>query len=197
MRVLALDVALLLPDPVAALAVSLNRQLPRGESKGLVLDDTHLPHITLVQQFVPADRIVAVLDALDRVAAGRLPVPIDVTGGARGSSSVWMGIQRTGPGAARLTALHETIVETLAPFEVSGSADAFVDGNARPGDVRWVAGYRATSSGPRFTPHVTLGHASRPPRLTPFTFAATTLAACHLGRFCSCRTVLRRWDAGS
>lgn len=192
MRSLALDVALLLPTPVAALAVSLNRQLPPSESKGLVLDDTHLPHITLTQQFVRADRLEAALDLVDTIITGsHLPMQLEITGGAKGASSVWMGIRRTPP----LTALHRSLMDALAPFEVTGEADAFVDGDARASDVRWVAGYRVSASHARFTPHVTLGHASQPPRVEPFTFDATTVAACHLGRFCSCRTVLRRWDA--
>lgn len=191
MRVLALDVALLLPESVAALAVSLNRALPRAESKGLVLDDTHLPHVTLTQQFVRADRLAAALDAIDTIVATALPLTMDVTGGARGASSVWMGVRRT----PALADLHQQLMDALAPFEVSGDAAAFVDGDARESDVRWVTSYRASASDERFTPHVTLGHATRQPRIEPFTFEATTIAACQLGRFCSCRRVLRGWDA--
>ena len=61
-------------------------------------------------------------------------------------------------------------------------------------DVQWVTGYRTSSSGPSFQPHITLGHAVRPPAIEPFDFEATTVAACHLGRFCSCRRVLRTYD---
>ena len=47
-----------------------------------------------------------------------------------------------------------------------------------------------------FRPHITLRHASHPPTIEPFDFTATTVAACHLGRFCSCRRVLRSWTLG-
>jgi hypothetical protein len=59
--------------------------------------------------------------------------------------------------------------------------------------VFWVAGYRLKSSFHLFEPHITLGHGSAPPPIEPFGFDADTVAVCHLGRFCTCRTVLRQW----
>ena len=72
-------------------------------------------------------------------------------------------------------------------------AGAFVDGDARPDDVSWVAGFRGSSSYERFHPHITLGHASRLPRVEPMVFDAESIALCRLGRFCSCREVLHAW----
>jgi hypothetical protein len=45
-----------------------------------------------------------------------------------------------------------------------------------------------------YTPHITLGHAEEPPEVTPMVFNAAMIAACHLGRFCSCREILRSWS---
>lgn len=191
----AIDVAWLLPPAVAARARALSRALPAGESKGLVLDDVRLPHITLTQQFVAEADRPRVMDAIDAVARGAGPVDVTVTGGGRGSSSVWMTVART----AALERWHARLMQALAPFErpagmvVGGPAAAFVNGDARPGDVQWVAGFRTRSSFRAFTPHVTLGHARRPPRIAPFTFEARTLAVCQLGRFCTCQRVLRAW----
>lgn len=58
----------------------------------------------------------------------------------------------------------------------------------------WVTGYRLKSSFGAFTPHISLGHGDQPPAIEPLTFTATMVAACHLGRFCSCRTILRSWE---
>ena len=117
-----------------------------------------------------------------------------VTGGAMGSRSVWMKIERTDT----LVDLHARVLEASQPFDAHVADQplffgAFLGGDARDRDVRWVSGYRTESSGARFRPHVTLGHAARPPAIEPFTFEASTIAACHLGRFCSCRRVLRAW----
>ena len=102
-----------------------------------------------------------------------------------------MAVERT----EALSQLHGRLMEELRRFERPGGGPAaFFKANARAGDVVWVAGYRLTSSVNAYAPHITLGHASRPPEVDPFTFDATTIAACHLGRFCSCRRVLRSWE---
>jgi hypothetical protein len=59
--------------------------------------------------------------------------------------------------------------------------------------VEWVAGFRRNSSYEAFTPHITLGHSTKLPFVEPVSFDATTIAACHLGRFCTCRRILRQW----
>jgi 2'-5' RNA ligase len=187
-RVLAIDVALLLPVEVAETAIALSRALPPAESQGLVLGARHLPHVTLAQLFVSEHRLDAALDRVAEHARGLASLRLRVTGGTRGSSSVWMAIERSAP----IGSLHDGLMRILEPFEEPrGSAAAFDGPKARPGDVAWVAGFRASASFDRFTPHITLGHARTPPAIAPFEFEATTLAVCHLGRFCTCRTVLR------
>ena len=110
---------------------------------------------------------------------------------AKGSHSLWMAIEQT----PELTELHERVMEALRGFDrPGGGPGAFFEGDARVGDVVWVTGYRLKSSFGAFTPHITLGHGDEPPAIEPMTFTATTVAACHLGRFCSCRRVLRSWE---
>jgi len=189
---LALDVALLLPPDAREQAVRLSQALtPAAAKAGLRLDADHLPHITLSQQFVRADELDAVLDHIDDAVRGQAPITVRVTGGGKGSRSVWMAVERT----AELASLHERMMEALRGLErPGGTAAAFYEGNARIGDVAWVSTYRLKSSLGAYTPHVTLGHASKPPAIAPFAFQATTLGACHLGRFCACRRVLRSWE---
>jgi 2'-5' RNA ligase len=186
---LALDVAILLPPDVADHAVALSTALPQHDS-GFVLGPDRLPHITLTQQFILREYLE---QALERVAAAvrdHPPLRLHVSGGGRGRSSVWMAIRRSAP----LDALHDRLMATLAGFEVAGgTAAAFVEEDGRLRDVAWVEGYRTQSSFERFTPHITLGHGETPPEIEPFDFEAWTIAACHLGRFCTCRRVLGSW----
>jgi 2'-5' RNA ligase len=188
---IAVDIAILPPASVARIAIESSAALPRAESHGLLLGtDDYLPHITLLQQFVSAPALSAFLDRIADVVRARLPIALRVTGGGMGSNSVWMSIART----AALVDLHQRVLDAALPFDRAlGDATAFVGGDARDRDVQWVTGYRTASSGPSFQPHLTLGHAARPPAIEPFDFEATTVAACHLGRFCSCRRVLRAW----
>lgn len=187
---IALDVAILPPLDISRRAIELSAQLPRHESVGLRLGGDMLPHITLTQQFVQDEEIDRVLDRVGSALVGLAPLRLTVTGAGRGRSSVWMAIR---PSPALLE-LHRRLMDSLREFERgAGTQAAFVNGDARPSDVEWVAGFRRNSSYDAFTPHITLGHAATLPSVEPATFDATTIAACHLGRFCTCRRVLRQW----
>jgi 2'-5' RNA ligase len=195
MPLIALDIAILPPDEVARRATELSASLPRGESQGLLLGPDYLPHITLVQLFADTSETSTLLTHVEDIVRDRSPLNLRVSGGGRtGASSVWMEIES----APALIDLHQRLLEATQPFECAGGdASAFFCGDARARDVRWVAQYRETSSGRWFQPHITLGHASHSPVIEPFDFTATRVAACHLGRFCSCRRVLRAFHLRS
>ena len=188
---LALDVAILPPPDIGERAVRLSAALPADQSQGLRLDANRIPHITLTQQFVHGDDLEAIFDRLDEALRDQPPMKLQVTGGGKGANSVWMVVERSAP----ISGLHGHLMDALHGFErPDGGAAAFVDSDAREGDIAWVTKYRRTASLGAYTPHITLGHASEPPRVEPVTFQATTVAACHLGRFCTCRQVLRSWQ---
>jgi 2'-5' RNA ligase len=193
MKLVALDVALLPPADVADKAIALSNALGGGGGDRLRLDPEHLPHVTLAQLFV---REPELHEALDRVAAtvdGVAPLALRVTGGGQGSSAVWMAIEPSAP----LVDLHHALMAALRGFERAGGGPAaFFGGDARPGDVLWVSSYRLKAAFGAYQPHITLGHAPAPPAIEPFTFTTTLVAACHLGRFCSCRRIFRSWTLG-
>jgi 2'-5' RNA ligase len=186
----ALDVAVLPPPDVSRRAIELSAGLPADASQGLCLGADRLPHITLTQQFVCAGDLDAALDRVADVLGRQGALRLTILGSGRGGNVVWLTIERT-PG---LLELHGRLMDALQPFERSGgTADAFFEGDARSRDLAWVAGYRRESSFAAFMPHITLGHATEPPVIESTTFEAVMVAACHLGRFCSCRRVLRSW----
>jgi 2'-5' RNA ligase len=187
----AIDIAILPPAQVSERAIALSAALPPAESQGLLLGPDRLPHITLTQQFVPVDQLDVLLAQVDRVVRGHEPLPLRVTGGGKGNSSVWVSIAHS----PTLVSLHERLLEATASIEVEdGDVSAFLGDAAREPDVRWVREFRRESSFVRFTPHITLGHAEEPPDIEPMDFLATRIAVCHLGRFCTCRRVIRAWD---
>jgi 2'-5' RNA ligase len=189
--VVAIDIAILPPPEVTNRAIALSAALPAGESQGLLLGADCVPHITLTQQFVPSQSLDSLLARLDSVLRDCAPLHLRVTGGGNGSNSVWMAIERS----PELVKLHEQLLQATEPFEVTtGDSTAFVGDDARDRDVRWVREFRQQSSFDRFTPHITLGHASRPPVIEPLDFVATVIALCHLGRFCTCRRIVRAWN---
>jgi 2'-5' RNA ligase len=191
---IAVDVAILPPPAVDARARALNAALPAAESKGLRLDDARLPHITLTQLFVRTSELPTMLDLIDEAIRGVAPLSLRIPAASVNGNTVWMTVDP----ARGLTDLHERLMHALRGVERQGGTPAaFVDGDARVGDVNWVTDYRVKASFAAFTPHITIGHAAAAPRLEPIAFEATTLAACHLGRFCTCRRVLRQWTLTS
>ena len=194
-RLVALDVVLLPPRAAAVRLGRLNARLqpPPG---GFVLDDTHLPHVTLVQQFVREADLHAVLPTLGRVASETPPIPLRGVGLRRGRTTTSLDVD----GGVALRRLHDRLLERLEPHAAPpADASAFVaEGEpARDADVDWVTHFRARAAGPRFEPHVTLGVGALGGAAPRIAFAATELAACHLGRFCTCRRVLARWRLGN
>jgi len=190
--VIAIDVAILVPDQVAEPARTINRALAAGRTDALRLDSTHLPHITLAQQFVERVRFDELWRALDGLLRHAPALPLRVAGVTFEHGTVQFAIDP----AADLLRLHDAVIQALEPFEAPGGGpDAFqADGETiRPRDVAWVRNFRSQASCARFRPHVTLGHADRAPDAVPIDFVAKVAAACHLGRFCTCRTVLRQW----
>jgi 2'-5' RNA ligase len=189
---IALDIALIPPLRVRQRAVALSASLPAPESKGLRLDDAHLPHVTLTQQFVRTADLPEVIEAIGHLLRDRPPMPLRIGGGG-GRGTVWMTIEKSGA----LLRLHEDLMRTLKPWEqMGGTAGGFYEGDARTGDVAWVRGFRALASFERFAPHITLGHAATSPDVEPIDFQGDRIAACHLGRFCTCRRVLHEWTLG-
>ena len=193
-RLVALDVVLLLPRAATVALGRLNARLqpPPG---GFVFDDTHLPHVTLVQQFVRDRDLHVVLPLLGRLASETEPIPLRGTGLRRGRTTTSLGVD----GGAALRRLHDRLLARLDPHASPPvDASAFVaDGEpARDGDVDWVRHFRTQAAGARFEPHVTLGVGALGDAGPRIAFTATELAACHLGRFCTCRRVLGAWRLG-
>ena len=189
-KLVAIDVAILPPPDVTTRAIELSAALPVEGSQGLRLDAEHLPHITLTQQFIREDELDAAFERIDDVVAGLRPIRVVATGAGASGHTLWIEIERS----PELFTLHEQLMEALRGFErPDGGPGAFADGEGRMGDVVWVASYRLKASFGHFTPHITLGHGTQPPAIETFAFDAATIAAAHLGRFCTCRRVLRAW----
>jgi 2'-5' RNA ligase len=192
-KIFALDVAVLPPPGVTATAIAASAALPADDFQGLRLDQEHLPHITLTQMFARVDELDQVYSRVEEVTRRFRPMTLRVTGGGQGTNAVWMEVEKT----PALIQLHEELMEALRGLErPDGGTGAFFGDDARLRDVLWVTGYRLKSSFHHYTPHITLGHGSKPPELEPLSFEADTVAVCHLGKFCTCRQVLRQWRLG-
>ncbi len=191
MPAVAIDVAVLLTADARAVAERANAYFDVSAAAGFRFNDTHHPHVTLGQHFVPSDQLIEVRTAVGTVVSARPPLELRVTGVRRGRTAQVLVVAPT----PALRQLHEQLMDTLAPYEVPGSAAAFQQDDASPLDanVAWVARFRADSSYARFDPHITVGIGSNPISIDPFSFSARQIAICRLGRFCTCRDQLAHW----
>lgn len=195
---LAVDVALLLPTDVDRLARHLNAALAT-EPGALRLDDHHLPHLTLVQQYVVRENIERMFDRIGDAARGRLPLRLRVRGvDAPGpiTRAAGAATQLAIEPSPELLGLHERLMDALDVVDQRiGGEGAFYENGEPPRlrDIAWVTAFRTQSAYRRFSPHVTLGHGELHEKVEPFDFDAARLAACHLGRYCTCRVILREW----
>ncbi len=188
----AIDVALLLEGDVAERARELNAALAAGRAGPLVLDEAHLPHVTLAQQFVDRARLDELFLELDRIVRHEPALSLRIAGSTVVHGTVQLAVD-TSPDLQRL---HELVMDAIEPFESpDGATDAFrANGEAiRPQDVDWVRNYRENAACAHYHPHVTIGHGAAAPPLAPVDFRAARVAVCQLGRFCTCRTVLHDW----
>ena len=192
--IIAVDVALLLPRIFRQEAISLNRTLT-NPPEGFHFNDTHLPHLTLIQQFVATDHLDAFSRVVEQLALSTERCSLEASEiCTSGSCTIWQ-IEPT----VQLVKLHRHLMQTLLPFDAkNGSPASFVSSGAppRPTDLDWVAQYRDRAAYDHFNPHVTLGVGSLPYHRTPRTtrFMADQLAICQLGRFCTCREIIADWS---
>lgn len=194
--VLAIDVAILVPDAVGRAAREVSRALSAGRPDALRLDRTHLPHITLAQQFVERSRLPELNEQLDRLLRHEPDLRLRIPAAEINHGTVAFLLDES----PDLQRLHESIMDVVEPFESpEGGSDAFeADGETiRPQDVDWVRNYREDAAYTHYRPHVTLGHGDRTPPVDPIEFRAGRVAVCRLGRFCTCRAIVREWTLGA
>lgn len=191
-NLIATDVALLLPEAVNARVRAANTALLAERPAGFRIDDAHLPHVTLAQQFIRRVELPVLIERMQPILRGTPPLLLRVAGVGSSGTATQFTIEPT----PDLQKLHETVMDALQPFEeADGGAEAFYsDGEpARENDVAWVSQFRSHSSYARFSPHITLGIGRLPEFREPFEFTADRAALCHLGRFCTCRVVRQEW----
>ncbi len=193
MGLLAVDVAVLLPDPLLQPLLRLNAELLPPPA-GLRFDDTHLPHVTLAQLFVAELQLPDVIHEAAAVTHDCAPLRLAPAGLSRGRTASTVRLEPTDT----LISLHARLMDRLRRFEsAQGDATAFLATGglpARDADVEWVHQFRTHAAYDRFDPHITVGVGTLQ-GLGPLPAAdGARVALCQLGRFCTCRRVLAEWS---
>ena len=203
--VTAIDIAL---EPDATMlqhAMAANARLLKSFPKGFTLDETHHPHVTMLQQFVRTDDLDKVFAATKAVLAKEKPTawtlkafkyyyipspPIGLAG---------IVVEPT----EDLHRLQDELITAVEPYAVKTGTPAafFSDEGGRDIQedlIEYVANFVTVAAGKRFNPHVTIGVGTETylnkmlaEPFASFTFSATGTSVYQLGSFGTARKKLK------
>ena len=203
--VTAIDIAL---EPDAAMvqhATTANARLRKSFPKGFALDETHHPHISMLQQFVRTDDLDKVFAAANAVMAKEQPTAWTL------KAFKYYYIPAPPLGLAGIVVeptedlhrLQDELITAVAPYTVKTATPAafFSDEGGR--DIQkslidYVANFVTDAAGKRFNPHVTIGVGTEEylnkmlaEPFAPFVFSAAGASVYQLGSFGTARKELR------
>jgi len=190
-------------------ARAVNRRMPLSIPAGITLDDTHLPHITMLQRYLLTADIDWVYDAIEQTVAATDAASLSyhVPGitysehwGPPGQAAAVLGVQPN----QQVLDLQAVLVAGVSPFTGSGGTDAaFV---RDPGEEisqttkDWVETYVPDQTGANYTAHLTVGldtveHLKelQAEPFDAFDVHPRSLAVYQLGNNGTARTLLRAW----
>ena len=203
--VTAIDIAL---EPDATMlqhAMAANARLLKSFAKGFPLDETHHPHVTMLQQFVRTDDLEKVFAAANAVLAKERPrawtlkafkyyyipsPPIGLAG---------IVVEPT----EDLHRLQDELIAAVEPYTVKTGTSAAFFSNEGGHDIQeflidYVANFVTEAAGKRFNPHVTVGVGTQTylkemlaEPFASFTFSPTGASVYQLGSFGTARKELR------
>jgi 2'-5' RNA ligase len=203
--VTAIDIALEPDATMVQHAIAANARLRKSFPKGFALDETHHPHISMLQQFVRTDDLDKVFAAANAVMAKEKPTawtlkafkyyyipapPIGLAG---------IVVEPT----EDLHRLQDELITAVAPYTVKTGTPAafFSDEGGRDIQkflISYVANFVTDAAGKRFNPHVTIGVGTQAylnkmlaEPFAPFTFSPAGASVDQLGSFGTARKELR------
>jgi 2'-5' RNA ligase len=203
--VTAIDIAL---EPDATMiqhAKDANARLLKSFPKGFPLDETHHPHVTMLQQFVRTEDLDKVFAAANAVLAKEKPMAWTL------KAFKYYYIPSPPVGLAGIVVeptedlhrLQDELIAAVEPYTVkTGSPAAFFsdeDGRDIQKDlIEYVAHFTTIAAGKHFNPHVTIGVGTETylnkmlaEPFDSFTFSAAGASVYQLGTFGTARKELK------
>ena len=207
-KVTAIDI-LLQPDAtMLAQAAANNARLLKAYPQGFALDETHTPHITMLQCFVRTADLEKLYAAEEKVLAAANVNAMKLEAfklyyapaGATGVAGI---CAKPTPAILKLQA---DIIAAAKPFMVqTGPVSSFTAPHEDPANDAAIIGYVSTfvpkMSGENFNPHVSTGVAPKEyldkmlaAPFEPFAFSPAGAAVYQLGPFGTAAKRLKQWD---
>ncbi|MDN6280629.1 MAG: hypothetical protein L0J45_06465 [Psychroflexus sp.] len=203
--IIAIDVLLTLPTEVYDQATQLNHLIREDSPDNFILDKDHIPHITLLQCYIPESDLPQIEKALqglyqtiknDSLSAEDLQYSKDKT-----ESFSSIGIKKS----VALLTLHKEVIELLKPYIVTdGSQESYVqntDGTTIDQfTIDYVPQFVSAHSYDNYNPHISLGVAKTSVldslsenNFHPVNFQATSISIYQMGAFGTAQKLL--WES--
>jgi 2'-5' RNA ligase len=203
--VTAIDIALEPDEVMVQHARDANARLLKDFPKGFALDETHHPHISILQQFVRTDDLDKVYAAANAVLAKEKPATW------RLKAFKYYYIPDPPVGLAGIVVeptkdlhrLQDALIAAVRPYTVKAGTPAafFSDEGGRDIQkslISYVTNFVTDAAGKRFNPHVTIGVGSETylkkmlaEPFPSFTFSASGASVYQLGSFGTARKELQ------
>ena len=203
--VIAIDIALEPDATMVQHAMAANTRLLKSFPNGFALDETHHPHITMLQQFVRRDDLDKVFAAANEVLIKEKPAAWTL------KAFKYYYIPSPPLGLAGIVVeptkdlhrLQDELIVAVKPYTVETGTPAafFSDEGGR--DIQkslidYVASFVTIAAGTHFNPHVTIGVGTETylnkmlaEPFATFTFSATGASIYQLGSFGTARKELK------
>jgi hypothetical protein len=185
-----------------------NARLLKVFAQGFALDESHRPHITLVQRFVRTESLDRVYAAAEKVLADANITRMQlqafkyyyVPGPGVGLAGI---VARPTPG---LLTLQQGLIDAVAPFTVeTAPISAFTAPHDDPALdallIKYVSTFVPQQTGERYSPHVSTGAAPRDyldkmlaEPFEAFSFSPAGAAVYQLGPFGTAARKLEEWN---
>jgi len=201
----AIDIALEPDATMLQRAKAANTRLLGTFPKGFALDESHHPHVTILQQFVSTADLDKVYAAVDKVMSDEKPADWKLT------ANKYYYIPDAEFGLAGIVVeptpdlirLQREVIDAVAPFtEKTGTAAAFMSTeqgrDIQSSLIDYVSNFESIAAGEKFNPHVTIGVATQAylkgmlaEPFEAFTFSPTGASVYQLGTFGTARKKLK------
>jgi 2'-5' RNA ligase len=203
--VTAIDIALEPDATMAEHAMAANARLLKSFPKGFSLDETHHPHVSILQQFVRTDDLDKVFTAANAVLAKEKPTTWTL------KAFKYYYIPAPPMGLAGIVVeptedlhrLQDALIKAVEPYTVKTGTPAafFSDEGGRDIQeylITYVENFVRDAAGARFNPHVTIGVGTETylkemlaEPFPSFTFSPAGASVYQLGAFGTARKELK------
>ena len=203
--VTAIDIALEPDATMVQHAMVANARLLKSFPKGFTLDETHHPHISMLQQFVRTEDLDKVYAAAGAVMAKEKPT----TWSLKAFKYYYIPSPPVGVGGIvverteDLHRLQDELIKAVEPYTTkTGTPEAFFsDEGGRDIQellISYVSNFVNDAAGKHFNPHVTIGVGTETylnkmlaEPFEPFAFSVTGASVYQLGSFGTARKALK------